>query len=588
MKRLLMTLLVLVTMFNLASCTKKKNLNEKVLNLVSSAKFNGYDPAFAADLYSGNEVTRVYEGLLEYHYLKRPYTLVPNLAESLPEVSKDGLTYTFKLLKGVKFHDNKCFKDGKGRELEAKDFVYSIMRLADPKLQSTGWWLLDGKIKGLNEWRKKYENQTAVNYDDIVEGLKAVDSHTIQITLSKPFPQFLYSLAMPFTVVVAKEAVDFYGKEFLNHPVGTGAFMLPEYDQTNTITYLKNPNFREKFYPTEGEESDKASGLLDNAGKKIPFVEKVVVQIMTEDQPRWLSLQKGTIDYAGIPKDNFSSAVTKEKTIAPELGAKGLSLLSSPSLDVTYIAFNHEHPLFKGNLKLRKAMSIAYDETKANELFYNGTGLAAQSIIPPGIAGYMKDFVNPNRSYNLELAKKLLAEAGYANGKGLPKITYDTTSNTVSRQMGEYFAKAMKDLGIEIEVVGNTWPELVKKTNTKQVMLFGMAWGADYPDAENFLQLLYCKNKSPGSNSSNYCNKEFDSIFEKASIMQDTPERTALYEKLNKLAAEDVPWIYGLHRTGYVLVHGWLKNYKMTEFTHGQEKYLDVDLAKKAENLNKL
>lgn len=587
MKKFVDVVFLVSLIFIFTNCTKNKMTNEKVLNIAIPAKFSGYDPIFAADLYSGNEIARVYEGLLEYNYLKRPYTLQPNLVEAMPEVSKDGLTYTFKLLKGVLFHDNKCFAGGKGRELEAKDVIYSFKRLADPKLQSTGWWLFDDKIKGLNEWRKKYENAPTTSYDDEIEGLKATDKYTVQITLSKQFPQFLYSLAMPFSFVVAKEAVEHYGKEFLNHPVGTGAFTLSEFDQSNMMTYFKNQNFRDKFYPAEGEESDKGNGLLDNAGKKIPFVEKVVVQVMVETQPRWLSLKKGNIDYSGVPKDNFTEAVSKEKTITPALSALGMKLSYTPQLDVTYVAFNHKNPLFK-NLKLRKAMSMAYDETKSNQLFYNGTGVSAQSIIPPGIAGYLKEYKNPNRVFNLEAAKTLLAEAGYPQGKGLPEITYDTLGSTDSRQMAEFFEKAMKDLGIKIKVLTNTWPELVKKTNTKSVMMFGMAWGADYPDAENFLQLLYCKNESPGSNSSNYCNPQFDAIFTKASIMQDSPERTALYEQLFKMVAEDVPWIFNLHRTSFVVTQGWLKNYKQTEFTHGQEKYLDVDLSIKNDLIKKL
>ncbi|MFZ4712493.1 MAG: ABC transporter substrate-binding protein [Bacteriovoracaceae bacterium] len=588
MKKWLSLVCVMILAGGLTACTKKKNTSEKVLNLVTPMKFAGYDPAFAADLYSGNETTRVYEGLLEYHYLKRPYTLQPNLAEAMPVVSADGLTYTFKILKGVKFHDSPAFSGGKGRELVAEDFVYSFKRLADPKLQSTGWWLLDGKIKGLNEWRKKYENAAAANYDDIIDGLKATDANTLVITLAKPFPQFLYALAMPFTVVVAKEAVIHFGKEFLNHPVGTAAFILPEYDQSNTITYLKNPNYREKTYPSDGEAGDKEKGLLESAGKKLPLVDKVVVQIMVEDQPRWLNLQKGAIDYAAIPKDNFSSTVQKDKTLVKELADKGMALEWAPQLDVTYIAFNHDNKLFKDNIKLRRAMSLAYDEVKGNELFYNGTGLSAQSVVPPGIAGYVADFKNPWRQFNLEQAKKLLAEAGYPGGKGLPKLSYDTTSNTVSRQMGEFFAKNMEELGIKIEVISNTWPELVKKTNNKSTMLFGIAWGADYPDAENFLQLLYCPNKAPGSNSSNYCNPEFDKLFAQASVMQDSPERTALYEQAYKLAADQVPWIFGLHRTNFYIRNGWLKNLKLTEFTHGQEKYLDVDTNSKTELSKKL
>ncbi|MEK6623499.1 MAG: ABC transporter substrate-binding protein, partial [Bdellovibrionota bacterium] len=393
--KLVLIFLAIVSMLNVG-CTKKVDSSEKVLNLVVTAKIKGIDPIYADDRYSSNEVARVYEGLLEYHYLKRPYTLVPNLAESLPEVSADGFTYTFKIRQGVFFHDDQAFPNGKGRELVAEDFVYSFKRLADPKLQSTGWWLLDGKIKGLNEWRDKNASKDVVDYSEAIEGVQAVDKNTLRFVLKKNFPQFLYSLAMTFTVAVPREVVEFYGKEFLNHPVGTGPFILPKFEQTNKITYTKNPKFRTKLYPSEASDEYKKLGYLDDAGKTLPLIDKVIVTILEEDQPRWLNFQKGNLDYIGIPKDNFASALTPSRQLSDDLAKKGIQLMIEPSLDVTYTAFNHENPLFQ-NVKLRRAMSLAYDVNKSNELFYNGTALPAQSVIPPGIAGYKHDYLIPWR-----------------------------------------------------------------------------------------------------------------------------------------------------------------------------------------------
>lgn len=573
--------------FLFSGCTKKVDKSLKVLNLVVSSKVKGMDPIYASDKYSNNEIARVYEGLLEYHYLKRPYTLVPNLAESMPKVSADGLTYTFKIKKGVMFHDDAAFPGGKGRELEAKDFVYSIKRLADPKLQSLGWWLIDGKIKGLNEWREKYAKKKSVNYDEVVEGLKTLDKYTIQFTLAKQFPQFLYSLAMPFTFAVAKEAVDKYGKEFLNHPVGTGAFILPEFKQSNKIVYTKNPTFRKKLYPSEASEEFKKAGYLEDAGKPLPLVDKIIVNIMIESQPRWLNFLKGKLEFIGIPKDNFDSAVVPGKGLSEKLAKKGIILMVTPSLDVTYTAFNFDHKIFQDK-KVRQAISMAIDGDEANKLFYNSTALPAQSVVPPGIAGNIKGFINPNKGPKIEQAKKLLAEAGYVDGKGLPELVYDTTASTVARQQGEYFVKRMALIGVKARIQQNTWPEMNKRINNRQAMIWGIAWGADYPDAENFLQLLYGPNKAPGSNKSNYNSPEFNKIFEIASKMQDTPERTALYEKLNRMVAEDAPWIFGVHRQSYVLKHSWLKNYMTSDFESGQEQYLNIDLKKKEEALKKL
>lgn len=581
-------LLVLGLVLGLTSCKKEQKTDERILNLAVSAEIKGMDPIYANDRYSGNEVARVYEGLLEYHYLKRPYTLTPNLAEAMPTVSEDGLTYTFKIKKGVFFQDDAAFAGGKGRELTAQDFVFSIKRLADPKLQGLGFWLLDGKIAGLNEWREKYQELPKTDYDDPVEGLKATDKYTLVFKLKKPFPQFLYSLAMPFTFAVAREVVEKYGKEFINHPVGTGPFQIASFSPNlKRLEYSKNPSFRKKLYPTDASEELKEAGYLADAGKELPLVNKLIVNVMIESQPRWLSFQKGKVDYLEIPKDNFDTAVTPDRKLSGEFAEKGISLEVTPSLDVTYTAFNHDLELFK-NRKLRQAMSLAYDVNESNRLFYNNTALPAQSIVPPGIAGNIKGYVGPYRGPDIEQAKKLLAEAGYPEGKGLPVITYDCPSSTVSRQIGEYFKKQMAQIGITIKVMTNPWPELQKKITKRQVQMYGIAWGADYPDAENFLQLIYGPNRAPGANGSGYDNAEFNKLFASAAIMQDSPERTALYEKMNRMAAEEIPWIFGVHRQTYLLKHSWMKNYVQSDFEHGNAQYLNVDLAKKKEMLEKL
>ena len=563
-------------------CSKERNFDERELHLITPEKFAGYDPIQASDLYSGNEVGKVYEGLFEFHPFKRPYELMPNLAEALPAVSADGLTYTFKIRKGVLFHDSPAFANNIGRELKIDDVIFSIKRLADPKLQAKGWWLLDDKIVGLNEWKDKNAPLEATNYAEEIEGLKKVDDYSFQIILKKPYPQFLYALAMPYTYIVAREAVEKFGKEFLNHPVGTGAFILPVFDQTNRIVYNRNPKFREKLFPSEGEEGDDKLGLLADAGKKLPLVDKIIVDIQVEAQPKWLSFQKAKADLLELPKDNFDQAVVGGKELNAEMKSKGIRLVANPMLDVTFIAFNFEDPTFK-NKKLRQAMSLAYDRDEANKLFYNGSSVEAQSVIPPGLAGYRKEFKNPFTKFDLEQAKKLLAEAGFPGGKGLPPITVQTRNETVARQILEHFAKCMDKIGVKIKVGMNTWPELVNKVTKKQHQMYTMAWGADYPDAENFLGLLYCPNQSPGSNGANYCNPEFDALYKVATIMQDSSERTAMYEKMNEMVAQEVPWIYSFNRTKFYLSHAWLKNFKFTEFTYTQFQYLSLDLEVKKE-----
>jgi ABC-type transport system substrate-binding protein len=388
---------------------------------------------------------------------------------------------------------------------------------------------------------------------------------------------------MPYTFIVAKEAADHFGKEFLNHPVGTGPFILPVFDQTNRIVYTKNTTFREKFYPSEGEEGDDKLGLLADAGKKIPLVDKIIVDIIVEAQPKWLSFQKAKADLFEIPKDFFDSAVVGGKDLAPDLKSKGIRLFANAQLDTTFFAFNNEDPLFKTNKKLRQAISLAWNRDEANKLFYNSSAVEAQSVIPPGLGGYRKEFKNPYVKFDLDEAKKLLAEAGYPGGKGLPSITIQTRNETVARQIIEHFAKNLEKIGVKIKVGMNTWPELVNKVTKRQHQMYTMAWGADYPDAENFLGLLYCPNSSPGSNGANYCNPVFDNLFKTSTILQDSHERSAMYEKMNEMIAMENPWVFGFHRTKFYLSQAWLKNYKFMEFNHTQFQYLSVDLEVKKE-----
>lgn len=581
-------------MLALVGCTKTSS-NPNYLNVTAVQKIKGMDPALAQDLYSSNEIMRVYEQLFQYHPHKRPYVLEPLLAEAMPTVSKDQLTYTIKIRKGVRFHDDKAFPEGKGREMTAKDVEYSLKRLADPRTQSTGWWVLEGRVKGLDEFRAKYADaKTPTNYDDVVEGLKAIDDATLQIQLKAPYPQLLYVLAMPYGSVVAKEVVEKYGPEFINHAVGTGPFIQEKYNPNDTIVYKKNPNYWEAVFPAEGEPGDKEAGLLADAGKKLPLVDGINVRVVVEDQPRWLHFLRGEFDLGSIPKDNFGTAVgPKDKAkaltydnleLAPDLKSKGIDLSTAVAMDFTYTAFNLESkeiPQF-ADKRVRQAISLALDEKDRIQLFFNGMATSAQTPIPPGASGYDPDFKNPYRTGDVEKARKLLADAGFPGGKGFPVIPYDTVADATSRQMAEYVGKQLDKIGLKISVQAGTWPQLMERVRNRQAQFWGMAWGADYPDAENFLQLFYGPNASPGGmNSSYYKNKDFDRLFEQARILPDSPARTDMYKRLARMVAEDSPVVLGVHRIAVTLRQPWIRNAKYDEFAFNRGKYLRIDLEEK-------
>lgn len=557
----------------------------KVLYLESSAMPTSLDPSMATDLVAVVEIVKVYEGLLEYHYLKRPAELIPNLAESMPEISADGLTYTFKIKQGVYFQDNKCFPNGKGRELTAQDFVYSFMRVADPKLQSSLFSMITEKIQGLDAWRAKYVDADSANYSDIVEGIQAIDKYTLRIVLIRPWPQFLHTLTMPHMFAIPKEAVEHYGKDFPNHPVGTGPFIIKEFNpQENKIVAYKNPTFREKLYPSEASEECKH--LLAYAGRKLPFVDVVETVIINEEQPKWLKFVSQKLDVLDLYKmSDIGKKLNGDEPI-DELKSKGVIFMRRPSSTTGMYVLNNRAKPFAGNKYLRQAISMAYDRNRANELFNDNLHVIAQSFIPPTLAGYEKDFVNINNTYNVEEAKKLLAKAGYPDGKGLEPITFDIVGDTRARQAAEFFQKCMDRIGIKIIISPNSWPELMNKVHASKTQISSFAWIADYPDAENFLALLYKGDELQPAYGS-YRNHAYDKLYEEASIMQDSPERTKLYEEMNRILAEDIPALFNTHPSAMHFYYSWVINYEYFDpKRHDIVQYLDIDMDKKNKIIN--
>lgn len=565
------------------------------LHLPLPLEIKGFDPSQANDLYSITALAQIYEPLYQYAYLERPYKAEPLLAEAMPEISADKLTYTIKIKKGVRFQDDPCFKatGGKGRELTAQDFIFSFKRIADKKVNSNGWWIFRDHIIGLDEFNEKSgEAKDLKYYDTPVDGLSAPDPHTLVIRLKKPFPQLTYILTMSYTCAVPREAVEFYGEEFLNHPVGTGPYKLEKSVRAAKITYVRNPTFRGETYPTKGTPEDEKSGRLADAGKPVPFADRVTFHIIKESSVMWLQFLSGNIDRTAIPKDNYNAAIDDNKNLRPELDAKGIQLLITPDLDLTYVSFNMEDPVVGKSPSLRQALSLCLNREQLIHHFYNNHAIEAKGPIPPELAGYDPDLKNPYARFDLAEAKKKMAEArkelGIAPDAPI-ELTYDSQSNDItSRQMDEFYTDAFKQLGIQIKYNVNTWPQFLERIKNKKGQVFGAAWGADYPDAENFLQLLYGPNASPGDNNANYKNPEFDKLYEQMKLMDDSPERRDIIKKMVAIVIGDSPWIFCTHRIRFNLNHGWLKNYIYHSLGNNYCKYYRIDETAKKELKKKL
>ncbi|MCG3179978.1 MAG: Oligopeptide-binding protein OppA [Phycisphaerae bacterium] len=555
---------------------------EMVRHIALGSKIRGLDPQDIGDTTSSSVGSQIFETLYTYAYLKRPYEVIPLLADDMPTISDDQMTWTIPIRKGIRFADDPAFREGRGRELLAQDFVYSWKRMADLNNRSTNYSaVFAGYVVGLDEFRDYTANNNHVDYDREVEGLKALDSHTLQIKLTKPHNFLLYWLAHLPTAAVAREVVERYDSEIANHPVGTGPYILVGgYAGKSSFSMIRNPNFRGEHYPTEGEPGDKEAGFLDDAGKRIPFIDRVEWSIIEEDQPYWLNFLKGNIDSAGIPKDNFSQAITVDRELSPDLARKGISLNKFKDPSVYYYGFNMDDPVIGTNKPLRQAMSLAFNRQVYIDTFLNGRGELPKGPIPSMFPGYRTDKVNPYVAFDLDLAKAKLAEAEKIQGGPIPpmRLALGGTDTTVT-QMGKFFRIQMKQIGLDVEVDYMTWPRFQEAQKTRSHQLFGLGWVADYPDAESFLLLFYSKNRSPGPNGTNYSNPEFDRLYEQAKGLPSLNDRIPLYQKMEDIVIEDCPWLITHYRLAFILHYDWLKNYKPNDFANGTLKYQRVDMA---------
>jgi len=548
-------------------------------------RIRGFDPVKAGDVASAVAISRVYEGLVQYSYLERPYRVEPLLAEEMPAVSADGLTYTFRIRKGIFFQDDPCFQ-GTNREVIASDFVYSLKRVADLKTESTGFWAFNDRIVGLDGFRAASAGSVPTDYSSPVAGLEALDKYTFRIGLTRPYPQLLWVLTMHYGCAVAKEAVDFYGDDFLNHPVGTGPYILTSWKRNYRFEFAKNPKWTTTrtidVYPSKGAAGDDAAGLLVDAGRQLPLIDRLVQYVIDDQSTHWLKFVSGEIEDSGISRDNWDAVITPQKTLAGSLERRGIRLMKTPTLDVYYLGFNMDDPVVGKNKKLRQALTCAFDSDQWVE-FFNDRITRAKGPIPPGVAGY--DEKPSPYPFDLEKAKRLMVEAGYPDGVDPStghrlKLTVELGSaDPQTRESMELTMGFMRKIGVALVPSYNNWPTFLSKMERRQCQMYRLGWVADYPDAENFLQLFYGPNSSPSPNHSNYVNPEFDSLYEKIRVMPDSSERNKLYRMMADIVVEDCPWIFMHHPMDYSLQHRWVRNYKFHDFPYGMIKYRRVDAA---------
>ena len=646
--------------------------------------------------YSSNEyaiIGQTYEPPFQYHYLKRPYELIPLTAVEIPKpmyFDKDGerlppdapddlvakAVYEIKIQSGIKYQEHPAFaKDSQGnylyhnlsdkdmefifelkdfketgsRELIAADYLYQIKRMANPLLHCPIYPVMASYIDGFAEYSKNLGQQlkkiraerktlagAAYNQEldeqknpillDLnayqLKGVEEVDRHTFRVTLKTKYPQFIYWMAMPFFAPIPGEAEAFYAQgPVLNrqisldwYPVGTGPYRLAVHNPNKEMILLRNENFHKELYPSEGFEGAQKKGLLKDAGKPLPFVEKVVYKLEKENIPYWNKFLQGYYDTSGISSDSFDQAIRIQSEgdvgLTDSMKAKNIRLSTAVQTSTFYIGFNMLDDVVGGyseeKKKLRQAISIAIDYEEYIKIFLNGRGIPAQNPLPPGIFGYIEGeaginpFVfkwqngRPIRKPIVE-AKQLLAEAGYPGGKdlktGKPLLLYFDTaaSGPDAKSFLDWLRKQLKKIDIQLIIRSTDYNRFQDKMSKGSEQIFQWGWNADYPDPENFLFLLYGPNKrvgKHGENTANYENSEFDALFIKMANMENNPDRLNIIQKMLRILQEDAPWVSAFHPIGFGLYHEWYLNAYPNLMANNTLKYkrIDPELRMKSRN----
>ena len=566
---------------------------KKVLRYVFPVAETGFDPAGVHDLYSAHVNGSIFETLFTYDYLASPAKLVPRTAVALPEVSADGLTYTIRLQKGIYFAADPVFK-GKKRELTSADYVYTFKRLLDPSLRSPNSWLLDGRILGMEALLKQAQKTGKFNYDQSVAGLQTPDRYTLVIRLTSPDQNFPMLLAHQPAGAVAREVIEKYRDKagfVMGHPIGTGPYMLSRWTPGSRIILKANPDFRSFVWNFKASTPEDQKIVKAMQGKKMPQIGEIDIQVMEEGQSRWLSFIKDEVDLFALDGELTVQALQDGK-LKPELVKKGvqLSRITDPSIDYHY--WNMQNPivggLSKDKIALRRAMAMAFSADNYINILQKGDAQKLQAPIPSGVVGYDPNY-RSSIPYSVKAANLLLDRYHYkvaadgwrtqSNGKPLVIEMTLSGNNLRSQQQAEFWKKTLDSIKIRMTTKSMPFAEALKLEKQCKTMFKASAWIADYPDADNFMQLFYGKNIKITNNG---CVKipEYDRLYEQAQKMTPSPERDAIYAKMSRLLEVYMPVQVIGARYRNILAQPRVIGFKKHPILPAEWMYIDIDLKK--------
>jgi len=560
----------------------------KVLHVALPRAETGFDPAQASEIYSATVIAAIMEPLLTFDYLARPVKLAPLTAEALPAIDDAGRRYTFKLRKGIYFAADPAFK-GKRRELVASDYIYAIERLVDPKNRSPNAFYVAGKIAGLDALvARAKQDGDRFDYGARVAGLEAPDRYTLRITLTHSDYTFAQVLALPALSAVAREVVDAYAGEVAAHPVGTGPYVLKQWVPASKMILEANPGFRGITWDFEpGNDPADRTIAARMRGLRLPRIGMIEISVMEEAQSSWLAFQRRELDILNLP-GTFAPLALPQGKLAPGLAKQGVSLSRILLPAINYTAFNMRDPVVGGfgndKLALRRAIAMAYDVGAEVDVLRKGQAEPLSMVIPPGVAGYEPRY-RSNTRHDPDAANQLLDRFGYRKGpdgyRRLPDggplvLRYASQTTATAREFDELWKKAMNSIGIRLTIEKGKLGDQIRDAIACHHQLWSYGWIADYPDGDNFMQLLYGGNVGQ-SNVACYKSPTYDKLYEQSRRMPDSPNRNHLFEQMTRQFEADTPWRLGTATYQNTLVQPRVIGYKAHPVMLADWRYVDID-----------
>lgn len=500
------------------------------------------DPAYARDQSSGWMVTQLFNTLVS---LDDKLQIAPSLAHSW-EIGKEGTEYTFHLRQGIQFHKHPSSGMDSAYYLRAEDVVYSFMRICDPQIASSGFWIFNQKIKGLEEYRSGKATT--------ISGLRNPNDSTVVIELVRPFPPFLGLLSMPYGSIVPKKQVEKDPEFFRSHPLGTGPFRFFQWQEGNHLILHKNTEYFEF-----------------NGSERLPYLDAIMVQFIPSRLSAFVAFTQGKIDMIHAMDNSFKDEILFPDGRIKPAYAQNYQVMIQPQLNTEYLGILVDKDKHAGHAlrdpRVRQALNYAIDKEKMIKYLLNGLGSAADAgFMPEGTPGFDRSTVK-GYYYDPEKAKSLLAAAGYPGAARFPQLTLYSTAKYA--HIAEFIQKSFENIGIRAQIQSLQGGALRKEIYTSQIQFWRASWIADYPDGENYLALFYSPNFSPGGpNTTHFSNSTFDRLYQQSLTETEDSLRYGLYQEMERLMLREAPIIPLYYDRSFRIIQKNISGMKVNAMNH--------------------